>query len=251
MKRTIHILFCILLSLNLYGQDSSPAAKNKIEISIRAGVYYKTFFDTKYIEPKPYNYEDKFTDHQYERFNKTPTVGFSAGMLFTYRFNPHWGISSGLVYFLRKDIFEKNQDTVIKYGNGSSLRDIHNVLEYNYSFNNLEVPLLFQYSAKKISLSTGCYFALLTYKKTTYTYVINQNPSNPQWGTADKAISGFEIPLKLFPTFQMSYEIAFKNVNLNPYLAFYYAINNQNDFYTQLGISLSLDKQNQNHFTNH
>lgn len=235
--KTIYIFLIIkFLSLQVFAQNTMQ----KSFFSIQAGACYKTFLGSKYIEPTQYNYGDEFTEHQYERFKKTPTFGFNAGILFTYRFNNQCGITSGLLYFLRKDIFENNQDTVIKYGNGSSMRDIHNVLKYNYSYNNLELPLLFQYSVKKITLYIGCYFALITYKKATYTYVVNRYPSNPQWITSDKTISGFEKLFKLFPTFQVSYEIAIENIKLNPYLAFCYDIKNKKDFYTQIGINMPL-----------
>jgi hypothetical protein len=86
---------------------------------------------------------------------------------------------------------------------------------------------------------------LITYTKATYTYVINQLPQTPQWTTSNKTISGWEIPLKFFPTIQASYEVQLKKIKFSPYIAFYYAVKNQNDIYTQLGINFPIVK-NQN-----
>jgi hypothetical protein len=245
MKKAIYILFGVLFPLLNFGQVTNPVDVKKMQFVIRAGAHYKTFLGNKYIEPTPYGYADEYSKHQYERFTKIPTWGFSTGLLVTYRLNEHWGLTSGLQYFLKKDVFENNQDTVIKYGNGSYIRDIHNTLKYDYTYHNIEVPLLFQYSAKKITFYAGCYFALITYKKATYTYVINQLPQTPQWTSSSKTISGWEIPLKFFPTIQASYEVQLKKIKFSPYIAFYYAVKNQNDIYTQLGINFPIVK-NQN-----
>ena len=243
MKSTIYILYCLLLPLKSLGQDSSHVAANRLQFLIQLGATYKIFLDNKHIETTPYNYGDEFATHQYERFNKVPTFGFSAGLLFTYNFNKRVGIASGLLYFLRKVIFETNQDTVIKYGNGSIMRDIHNVLKFEYSDNNIEIPIMVKYSAKKFTFYAGSYFSLITYKKATYIYVVNQYPSSPQWTTSNKTVYEFEMPLKIFPTFQASYEVQIKNLKINPYLAFYYAIKkNKNDFYLQTGVNLPLVK---------
>lgn len=240
MKVKFLFLSIMILPFQISGQDTLYGKIWKSRFSIQAGLYYKTFCDKRYIEPKLYKDGDEFTDHQYERFKKMPTMGFNLGCLFTLRSHYKWSITSGLQYFFNKDILENNQDSVIKYGNGSSIRDIHNVLKYDYSNNYLLLPVLFHYSSKKTTVYAGCSFALITYKTARYTYVVNQFPNNPRWGTAHKRISGFEMPLKIFPAIQVSYDIKIKNINTSPYLAFYYAVNSFNDLLIQAGVYIPL-----------
>lgn len=245
MKKYIFLFYFLLQSVFSFCQDTTfHKEEKKFLLEISGSGYYKFIFDNQYIKPTAYNYGDDFSKHQYERFNKFPTFGFSAGLLFTHRFGKQCGITTGLMYFLRRDVFENNEDTVIKYGNGSSMRDIHNVLKYDYSFNNIELPLMFQFSAMKFNFHTGFYFALISYKKAEYTYVVNQYSNTPQWITSEKTITGWEMPFKLFPTIQISYEVEIKKIKFSPFLAFYYAVKNQNDIYTQLGINFPIIKNN-------
>ncbi len=242
MKTVYSFLFLVLIPLMNFGQDSIPNISKKIQFSIQIGAHYKTFIDSKYIEPKPYNSGDGFIEHQYERFNKVPTFGYNAGLLLSFQLSKHWGITSGILYFLRNDIFENNLDTVIKYGRNSTTRDIRNAFKYDYSHNNIELPIMLKYSVKKVTFHTGCNVSLISYKKATYSYVVNQFPNNPEWITSNKTIAEFEMPFKIFPTFQASYDMKIKNVKLNPYVACYYELKNQNDFYIQIGIIFPLNK---------
>ncbi len=243
MKTTFISLIFMIMTAYAFAQDTMQVNTKKKYFSIQAGVYYKTFFNKIYIEPTPYNYGDEFSKHQYERFTVVPTFGYSIGLLFTYKFDKHLEFTSGLLYFLRKDVFEKNQDTAIKYGNGSAIRDINNVLKYDYSYNNFEIPILLQYCTKKITLYHGCNLSLISYKNAAYEYLINQYPNLPKWTTSNKTIAGWELPLKIFPTFQTSYEFQIKKIKFNPYAAIYYAVKDQNDFYIQLGINVPLLKK--------
>lgn len=238
MIRSIYILFC-LLPMIIFGQDTLHSVKKKTQFTFQIGVSYKTFLSKKYIEPTPYNFGDEFKDHQYDRFTKVSTNGFSVGFLFTRNMNDRWSFETGLIYFLKKDIFENNRDTVIKYGNGFSMRDIHNVIKYDYSNNNMELPIVFRYTQKKLNFYCGAYIQLLTYKKVIYTYIINQYSN---WSVSEKTVEGFEMPLIIFPTLQVSYDSRIKNIALNPFAGFYYGITNQRSFYIQLGINFPLEK---------
>ena len=240
MKHIYSILSLLLAHYLSFGQDTVGSVAHKNQFYVQTGICYKSFLGSRYIEPKPINpsyYVKPFEKHQYDRFTKIPTIGFNAGMLFTHIFNKHWGITTGMIYFFKKDVFENNKDTVIKYGKSSSMRDIHNTLKYEYTYHNIEIPVMAQYSLKKFTFYTGCYFSLLSYKKSTYTYVINQFPLNPQWITSDKTISGLEMPLKIFPTIQASHQMQINNLKFNPYLAFYYALKKHRDCYIQFGVS--------------
>ena len=70
----------------------------------------------------------------------------------------------------------------------------------------------------------GVHLSVFAYKKAAYTYVINQDPSEPNWTTSEKTVSGFEIPLKVFPTLQAGYQVNVGNMELNPFLALSYEI---------------------------
>lgn len=246
MKRAGIIFSLALTCLISFSQVKISDDVKNPECAIQVGLYYKTFFGKKYIEPTLFQTGDDFKDHQYERYNKVSTVGFDAGWLITHRFNRHWGITSGAVFFLRRDIFENSQDTIIKYGNGSSMRDIHNVLKYNYSYNNIEIPIMVQYRIKKFRIYSGFYFSLISCKSANYTYVMNQYPSNVQWTTSDKKIVELVMPIKIYPTLQISYGIKTEKFEISPFMAFYYAIQNQNDLYFSIGMNFWLNPKDGN-----
>ena len=243
MTKAIYLFACLLTPLLNFGQDTLRQITKKSKISIQGGVYYKSFLGDKYIKPSQFNLGDEFKDHQYERFSVVPKFGFSIGILNSYRIIEQWGITSGILYFSRKDLYENNQDTIIKYGNRSSIRNINNILKYDYSFNNIELPILVYYSNRKINFYAGVQLAVLTYKKAIYTYVINQFPQNPQWKTSNKTIEGFEIPLIVSPTLQIAYNTLIMCIEANPFIGLYYSINIEKSFYMQLGINLPLRKK--------
>ena len=235
-----------MIPLISLGQDTIKQTSNKCQFSIQAGGFYKNFFGQKYVEPTTYNVGDQFEEHQFERFTKVPTYGFSIGFLFQYIFNKHWRITSGLLYCLRTDIYENNRDTIIKYEYNASLRNIHNVLKYDYTNNNLELPILINYKYRKTNFCAGVKLSLLSYKIARYTYLIDQFPQNPEWTVSDKTIKGFEMPLMIFPTLQISYDTRINNIGTNPFIKFEYLINKQKSYYIQFGINLPIKSMNSN-----
>jgi hypothetical protein len=225
----------------MFGQDSNQAVESKNMFTAQAGIYYKMFLNKKYIEPVPNINGDDIIVHQYERFTKIPVFGYSIGMLFTHKISKRLGLTSGLIYFMRKDIYENNMDTVIKYGNRSNIRDIHNMLKYEYYYHNLEIPVMLQYSLRKLSFNIGVYISTLTYKIANYTYVINQNNSYSQWTTSKKSFSGIERNVAAIPAVQLSYSgYKINKVQLNPFIAFYYSANKENELYIQCGLNFPL-----------
>ncbi len=239
MNKVLNIILFSSFTIILNGQNVVND-HNKYEFLIQTGVFYKTFFSNKYIEPLTSNKGNNFKAHQYERFNKTDTWGYNAGLNYSFTSTKYWGISVGMHYFLRKDIFKNSIDTVIKYGNGSNIRDIHNIIEYNYSYNNIELSLLLKYTIEKFTVSTGCNLSLLSYQKAQYTYVVYQYNNAKQWDTDNKTIFGLVRPLKIFPTIQTSYKINFDEFKLYPYIALYYALNNYNSIFIQSGINIAI-----------
>ena len=249
----ICISFLLLLPLMNFGQDSIHPIAKKTLFSIQIGASYKTFTDRKFIEPANYNsyyFGDEFYDHQYERFDKIPTFGYNAGLLFSYKFSSHWSITSGIQYLLRKDKYEINPDSILSHQFSYSsirvnCRDIHNVIKYDYANHNIELPVMIQYSYRKFAFNAGASISLLTYKKANYTYLIIQNPAyNDYWSTPDKdkTVSSFESTLLVYPTLQLSYEMQIKKVRANPYFALNYETSKQHSLYLQLGIIFPLNK---------
>ncbi len=242
VKNTGLIITWLLLSSTLFGQSTTSSDAEHLQFNVLAGLHYKTFLDKTYIDPELHQHNDDFAEHQYERFNKVPTFGFRVGFGLDYGLSEHWGLSTGLAYVLRKDVFENNRDTVIRYGSFSAMRNISNVVKYDYVSNDIQIPFLLKYSADGFTFYAGIHLSVFAYKKAAYTYVINQYPIEPNWTTSEKTVSGFEIPLKVFPTLQSGYKVNVGNLEFNPFLAVLYEINAQNDIYIQTGILVPLAK---------
>ncbi|HVA98495.1 MAG TPA: outer membrane beta-barrel protein [Bacteroidia bacterium] len=273
MKKVILISCFLLFHFLSFSQDTiEKKTGNNIQIAIKVGGYYKYFFGERYIEPTPYNIGDGFQNHQYEKFTKIPTCGFYGGLLITHLIHKNWYLTSGLMFSYRKNIFNNNQDTIIKYSNGSNFPDIHNTLDYDYTYYSIEIPILLMYKFKKMKFYAGVHLPILTFYKAKYTYVINQFPQNPSWGTFQKTISGTTVPLfsipSLFPsvkiqtspswqatstpaspkinydmplvlaTFQVSYDFKIKNLYVSPFLGI--DIGTKKSFYLQGGLIFPL-----------
>lgn len=218
--KAIYVLICLFLFHQMaFGQDSIRRnTEKKTQFSLLVGGYYKFFLGKRYIDPTPSNSGEKFQDHQYDRFTQYPAWGYKVGFLLSYKIKKRWYLITGLVFCNRKIIYENNQDTVIKYGNSSSIRDIDNLIKYEYSYNNIELPFILSYKIKRLNLYAGVYIPALTFYNATYTYVINQYPQDPSWGTSQKTIKCVEIPLMIFPTLQISYNFKIKRLLFSPYL---------------------------------
>ena len=239
MKNKLLIVYLFLLSFVSYSQDTIKKNTDypKFQFSVQAGGFYKNFFDNGYIYPTTYKSGDKFEDHQYERFTKIPTFGFKTGLLINVKFAKRWFFSSGLIYCFRKDIFENNIDTVSKYYS-SSIRDIHGTVKYDYTYNNFELPLMVLFKWKSLNFYAGVYFPVLCFKNATYTYVINQYPQNPPYITSEKTLKSIELPLKIYPSFQISYVFKIKKNSVEPYLGIDFG--EKKSFYIQGGIIFSV-----------
>jgi len=236
-------IYLFLITAVAYGQDSLIGHKpNRLQICIKAGASYKFFFGKRYIEPTTYGPSSRtFTDHQYERFTKTPSFGFQGGALFMVRLFGNWSVSTGVLFCTRKDIFKTSQDTVIRYGNGSDIHDIHNVLEYDYSYHNFEVPLLLSFDLKRFCFYGGVNFQLLTYYKATYTYLLTQGNYYPypvSWETSQKTLRDVEWICTVVPTLQVSYAIYIKKFVMKPYLGIDFST--LNSFYLHGGVIFPL-----------
>ena len=250
--KTIFIILCLFFLNGIsFCQDTiKPKGEKKYKISIKAGGYYKYYFGKRYIDSTPRNPYDDFSLHQYERFTKMPASSFIGGVLFTYKIYKNLSITSGLMYFVRRNIFESKYDTVIKYNaipNFYSYNDIHNVVKYDYSHTNIELSFFVQYKLGKFNLSGGVHLPLWTYYKAKYTYLVSSS-QYPYFSnsapTSQKTFTNTESPFlsMYFPAFQISYDLRIKNIALNPFLGI--DIGAEKSFYLQGGIIIPLLKQN-------
>jgi hypothetical protein len=236
MKKTVIIFFLFLFHFTSFSQDTlrNEVFKKKHPFSIRTGVSYKNFFGKKYIEIEPdYLYPRDESTH-YDGFTKIPTIGFQAGILWTCTIYRNLHFSLGLFYYLRKDVYEGNTDTVMKYHTPSS---IHKIIKYDYSFHNIELPVLLSYKLKKFNLSIGVNLALLNFDKARYSYIPDTNINN---GVDSKTLTSIELPLKVFPTFQISYDLKINDFLISPFLGI--EIGSKNAYYIQGGIIVPLVK---------
>ncbi len=214
---TIGIILIIYVS---YGQDSLKynAQHSKYQFSFLAGGFYKSFLGNKYIKPTTFELGDPFEQHQYERSIKIPAGGFKFGALLDIRMAKHWYFTTGLLFCYRKDIFEYNSDTIKKYNSIGSIRNIYNVLSYNYVYNSLEIPLMILLKFKRINLYAGAFIPILSYKVANYTYIIRQSSYPISYNTSEKTIKTLEVPFKIYPSWLMSYTINLAKHRLEPFI---------------------------------
>jgi hypothetical protein len=140
----------------------------------------------------------------------------------------------GLVYYLRKDVYKGDYDTVMKHHTPTS---IHNIIKYDYSLHNIEIPVLFSYKLKKFNLSLGVNLALLTFDRARYSYIPDPNINN---GVDSKTLTGMEFPKKIFPTALVSYDLKIRNLAFSPFLGIEFG--SKNAFYLQGGIIFPLSR---------
>jgi hypothetical protein len=206
-------------------------------------MYFKYFFGSSYIDPSSEN-SNNFSDHQYDRFTKSPAIGFMGGVNVSCVLYKHWGLAAGLLFCDRRDIYQGNPDTVIKYNavpNDFSFNNIHNTINYEYYYNNIELPLFLTFKAKRINFYAGVRFTALTFYKADYTYL---QPSNiyPFFSASGpvthKTVRSIEIPWMIFPAFQLSYEVSVKNIFLHPFIGADFGTGNS--IFVQAGVLIPI-----------
>ena len=247
MKKTGIIFYLLLFSITCIGQDTiAKKEAKKHSIFIKVGGHYKCFWGNRFIEPTEHAVYETFSTYEFENFTKIPTYGFQGGFLFSCKKNKNRQLLLGLNYSLRKDVYEGDYDKVVKFYavGGSSYNDIRNVIKYSYSYNYLELPVLMKFTKNKISFYAGFHLPILSFKKATYTYLVS-SATYPFFSstapTSQKTIEGFEIPLAIFPTFQVSYNLRMKkmkNISVNPFLGI--DIGTKKSIFIQAGLILPL-----------
>ena len=231
MKHKPIILLLILFPFMVYGQNyraNEPNDKAENTFSLKFGGSYKTFVGSTYVERT-----GDTKNPQYEGFTKIPTSGFQIGVLWNHLLHENFYLSLGLAYFLRTDIYQGNCDTVLKYGTPTS---IHDILKYEYYYNNIELPILLSYNLKKVNFHIGVNIAFLTFYKAVYTYIPDPDIINDM---ADKTIKNFELAKDIFPTFQISYNAKYKRYSFKPFFGI--DIGRSSSVYLQLGLIVPIN----------
>jgi hypothetical protein len=218
--RNVLIVFC-LISAALPAQDSTGMAEGrKYSISYGAGIGFGDYLGDNYIEPTYYTYPIyDFSSHQYERFTKKPSYCLKGGALISRRISNRLSLSGGLFYYLRRVIMEADYDVIRAYNaikNPYSPYHIRNVVKYEFTYHNLELPFLIQYKKDRLAWFTGVYFPVVAYRHATYTYLAEPNTYGTD-ETIQKTVNRFELPLTVYPMLKLSYDLKINNLPLSPF----------------------------------
>jgi hypothetical protein len=157
--------------------------------------------------------------HQYERFTKKPSYCLKGGALISRIISNRFILSGGLFYYLRRVIMEADYDVIRAY---NAVADpytpyhIRNVVKYEFSYHNLELPFLIQYKKDNLALFTGVYFPVVAYRNATFTYLAKPEAYGSE-ETIQKTVNRFELPLTVYPMLKLSYDLKIKNLPLSPF----------------------------------
>ncbi|MCX6247334.1 MAG: hypothetical protein NTW10_06350 [Bacteroidetes bacterium] len=206
MKTKCVLFLLFILPFSSFSQDTIKNPGRKCRFSFEAGAAYKGFVKPKYISPDSYSPGDTYRDHQFDRFTRIPTFTINAGISMSVRLSKHWTFTTGLIYYLRKDVYRMDIDSVINYYKPMSFPYITGVYKYNYFYNNIEVPFMFGYRFKKLTFSFGFNTSLLSYRKTIYSYVIKAGSYPVSYETTRKTVGGFENAITIYPSIRIGYE---------------------------------------------
>lgn len=212
------ILFILSSSLSsAFGQElQSNINDNKCQIDLKSGIYYQNFFTNKYIERTDYSYED-FNKHKYEGFYKMPAYGYQFELRLTAPLCKRFYFTTGLAFCNRKEVFQTSEDTIKRYY-PSAIQGIENILKYDYTFYDIEIPVLISYKIKKINILAGIYFPVFTYVSGTFSYLTTQSSAQPVWEKSEKSLKYIEFPQMIFPSIQVSYDFAIKKLKFAPFI---------------------------------
>lgn len=241
--KSVIVLYLIIFHVASFAQDAADTktGENRFQISVKIGSYYKGFWGNKYIAPTAIIPGEEDLAHQFDGFEKKSGYGFDAGTLLSYRIHKNLQVISGLLYCTRRNIYVSNPDTVYKYHTLVNI-PIANITQYDYFSGNIELPIILSYAWRRFNFSAGVRIPLLSFRRTTYTYMVNSYPYYSAWGTSQKVFSSIETSSMIYPSFQFSYDFNLRRISLSPFLSF--ELGREKSFYLQGGVIIPLLKQN-------
>ena len=230
------ILFLVfIISSPSFSQDTIKHSGKRCLFSFEIGGAYKGFVISRYISPGSYKTGNNYMDEQFDGFTRMPAYSIDGGILVSVRLSGHWNITTGLMYYLRKDIYRRDIDSVIKHNGAQSFPYITGVFKYNYFYNNVEIPIMFGYKFKKFTFSFGFNTSILSYRKAIYSYVIKVGSYSPSWETTKKTVREFDYAITMYPSIRISYETKISGHIMNFFLGLGISELRWTDFYIHIG----------------
>jgi hypothetical protein len=224
-----------LISAAVSAQDSTVVSDGrKYTLSYVAGIGFGDYLGDNCIEPTfPVTLYYDFMTHQYERFTKKPSYCLKGGALISRRISNRFILSGGLFYYLRRVIMDADYDTIRKYNAIDSYTPHHirNVVKYEFSYHNLELPFLIQYKKDKLAIYTGVYFPLVSYRHATFTYLAKPKTYGSE-ETIQKTVNRFELPLTIYPMLKLSYDFKINNMSVSPFVELNFGLHKEVYFLT-------------------
>jgi hypothetical protein len=226
-----------------FSQDTIKHFEKKCRFSFEAGAAYKDFVKSGYISPDSYKTGNPYMDNRYDRFTRMPAYAIDGGILLSVRLSCHWNFTTGLIYYLRKDIYRRDIDSVIKSNGAQPIPYITGVFKYNSFNHDVEIPIMFGYKFKKFTFSFGFNTSVLCYRKAIYSYVVKVDSYYPSWETTKKTVTQFDYAITIYPTIRISYETKISGHALNVFLGLGISQLRWTDFYIHFERN-SLQKNN-------
>ena len=231
MRNNFIFFIAFIVPFHLFSQDTIKISGRKCQFSFEIGASYKGYVKSRYISPGSYKTANPYMDNQFDRFTRMPAYTINGGVLLSLRLSNHWNFSTGLMYYLRKNIYRIDIDSVIKYNGPQSFPYITGVFKYNYFYNNVEIPLMFGYKFRKFTFSFGFNTSVLSYRKAIYSYVIKVGSYPLSWETTKKTVKEFDNAITMYPSIRISYEIKISGYPMNFFLGLGISEIRWTDFY--------------------
>ena len=98
---------------------------------------------------------------------------------------------------------------------------------------------MLQLQVKKMTIYAGVQISILSYRHASYTYIITQFSPNRSYSNSKKAVNGFEVPLRIYPTVMVSFDVKINNFIIKPFGGIEILEINMQEFYFHIRTSPS------------
>ena len=114
-----------------------------------------------------------------------------------------------------------------------------NITRYDYSPNNIDMPLYLGYKINRIEFEIGVNISILKFTNTSETYSNGSILSQNAIGNTNQ--SDYTI---VYPMLRIGYSLMVKRITIIPYVAITFYSQDQNDYYLEAGIKIPFIKLN-------